>query len=177
MIQWLAHLPTTATTVSWPSLDDPSTMGNCQVSWQVYNGLSHWRGWAQGMSVISQRILHKDKLPCGDLVEKWEKGPTSDPWNHTYDKRNLHANRYTVRAHIASICAVEVNKLCSSNAALTSLCYHGIINFKRQRLQLVRTEYKCAIDLNMVKSDMAYTHLCMNVQIDRICKSASAVLS
>jgi hypothetical protein len=70
-------------------------------------------------------------------------------------------------AHIATICNItEVNKLCSSNAALTSLGYRGIINFLRWRLQPIRTEYKHAIDLNMVKSDITYaTHLCTNDQI------------
>ena len=70
-------------------------------------------------------------------------------------------------AHIATICNItEVNKLCSSNAALTSLGYRGIVNFLRWRLQPIRTEYKHAIDLNMVKSDITYaTHLCTNDQI------------
>ena len=30
-------------------LANPSTMGNCQVSWWVNNGVSHWRGWLLGV--------------------------------------------------------------------------------------------------------------------------------
>jgi hypothetical protein len=70
-------------------------------------------------------------------------------------------------AHIATVCDItEVNKFCSSNAALTSLGYRGVVNFLRRRLQPIRTEYKRTIDLNMVKSDITYAiHLCTNDKI------------
>ena len=53
MIPWSANPSTTATLKSQLSLDGPSNTGNCQVSWPVNNGLSHWRGW--DASVVRSR--------------------------------------------------------------------------------------------------------------------------
>ena len=56
MIPWSANPSTMTTSKSWPSLDGPSKMGNCQVSWPVYNGLSHWRGCMRRLKMFWRRL-------------------------------------------------------------------------------------------------------------------------
>jgi hypothetical protein len=46
------------TTNSQLRLDGPSTMGNCQVSWRVNNGVSHWMGCKIGYMYLDDSFFH-----------------------------------------------------------------------------------------------------------------------
>jgi hypothetical protein len=70
MIPWSANPSTMTTPKSWPSLDDPSKMGNCQVSWPVYHGhipLNHVgvrhliMGWTMHYTIIGVESISKMK--------------------------------------------------------------------------------------------------------------------